>query len=150
MPKIHITRYNHPSQNWLDAILQLRAEFDMAGKADTFTHFILSRLEDETMLLILAWDGETPVGYGLTFDVESDPAKPEWERTGYISQFLVSEQYRQTGVGTLLMQEIDQWFLSQGLTKVLLNVDIGNAEGQRFWQRQGFEPYAVRMRRVKE
>ncbi len=37
------------------------------------------------MRLILAWDGELPVGYGLAFDVESDPAKPEWARSAWLS-----------------------------------------------------------------
>ena len=145
----HLTRYNHPDQGWLEFVLSLRAEFGDNESPEPFTSFITRRLEDETTLLVLAWEGETPVGYGLAFDVESDPAKPEWTRCGYIAQFLVSESYRQLGIGALLINYIDGWFNERGLKKVLLNVNLDNENGILFWKKHGFKPYAMRMRRVK-
>jgi GNAT superfamily N-acetyltransferase len=147
MTTYRLTRYNHPSQNWMGAVLALRAEF---GDTDPepFVSFVTRRLEDETMLLVLAWDGETPVGYGLAFDVEADPAKPEWSRSGYLSQFLITASYRQKGVGGQLMAALDAWFAERGLEKVLLNVNMDNPPGIRFWEKQGFEAYAYRMKRV--
>lgn len=146
---IRITRYNRAEQNWLPAVMSLREEFGSGQPSEPFVNFIQQRLEDKTMYLILAWDGEIPVGYGLAFDVESDPAKPEWTRTGYISQFLVTKSRRKHGVGKLLMEHIDEWFDSRGIARVLLNVDIGNDAGQRFWESNGFEPIAIRMKRVR-
>ncbi len=146
----HMTRYNHPSQNWMEAVLALRAEFGDHDSPEPFTSFVTRRLEDETMLLVLAWENERPVGYGLAFDVESDPAKPEWARTGYISQFLVASTHRQQGVGAQLMERIDAWFAERGLSKVLLNVNIDNPVGIKFWQKHGFEAYAMRMKRVRK
>jgi len=145
----HITRYNHPDQNWLETVLSLRAEFGDKDSPEPFASFINGRLEDESMLLILAWVEETPVGYGLAFDVAEHPFMPEWTRTGYITQFLVSRGYRQRGVGKILMDYIDDWFHSRGIQKVLLNVNIENKTGIRFWESQGFEPYAMRMKRVR-
>jgi GNAT superfamily N-acetyltransferase len=144
----HLTRYAHPSQNWLPAVLSLRAGFNDSDSPEPFASFILRRLEDETMLLVLAWDGDVPVGYALAFDVDADPAKPEWTRCGYIAQFMVAESHRQLGIGGLLMDYVDTWFNERGLKKVLLNVNIENETGIRFWQKHGFEPYALRMRRV--
>jgi len=149
MSSIHLTRYNHPSQNWLDAVLALRAEFDDNGDPQPFIAFVTRRLEDETMLCVLAWEGTTPTGYALAFDVPEEPAMPEWTRAGYIAQLLVSARYRQHGVGAALMDYIDAWFLKRGLHKVLLNVNLDNAPGQAFWKKRGFEPYALRMRRVR-
>lgn len=154
--RYRITRYNHPSQNWMRAVLALRAEFGDHDSPEPFVSFITRRLDDETMLLLLAWDsptqgeGDRPVGYGLAFDVESDPAKPEWTRTGYISQFLVTESHRQKGVGAQLMDAIDAWFAERGLNKVLLNVNIDNPAGIGFWQKHGFEAYAMRMKRIRQ
>jgi len=145
----HITRFNHPDQNWLEAVLALRAEFGHMGSPEPFVEFVTRRLEDESMLLILAWIGETPVGYGLAFDVAEHPFMPEWTRAGYISQFLVSQNYRQRGVGKMLMDYINDWFQSRGLRKALLNVNIENEAGIRFWKSQGFEPYATRMKRTQ-
>jgi ribosomal protein S18 acetylase RimI-like enzyme len=144
-----ITRFNHPEQNWLEAVLLLRAEFGDKGSSEPFIEFVTRRLEDETMLLILAWVDETPVGYGLAFDVAEHPFMPEWTRAGYITQFLVSQNYRQHGIGKMLMDHINDWFQSRGLRKVLLNVDIENEAGIRFWKSQGFEAYATRMKRLQ-
>jgi GNAT superfamily N-acetyltransferase len=147
--RYRITRYNHPDQNWISAVLSLRAEFGDSDSPEPFSSFITRRLQDETMLLIIAWDDETPIGYGLAFDVESDPAKPEWTRSGYISQFLIAEKYRRHGVGNLLMDYIDNWFKERGLNKVLLNVNLDNETGVRFWQKRGFTQYALRMKRSR-
>ncbi len=145
----HITRFNHPDQNWLEAVLSLRAEFGDKDSPEPFASFVKQRLEDESMLLVLAWVDEVPVGYGLAFDVAEHPFMPEWTRAGYVTQFLVSRWYRQRGVGKMLMDYINDWFKSRGLRKVLLNVDIENEAGIRFWESQGFEGYAMRMRRVR-
>jgi len=143
-----ITRFNHPDQNWLEAVLSLRRELIDSASPEPFASFVSQRLEDETMLLVLAWLDEVSVGYGLAFDVAEHPFMPEWTRAGYITQFLVSREYRQRGVGQMLMDYINNWFQARGIQKVLLNVDIENEAGLRFWESQGFEAYAMRMRRV--
>ena len=74
-PSIYrITRFAHPDQPWLAAVL--------------------------------AWDGATPIGYGLAFDVAEHLYMPEWTRAGYIAQFLIASGYRQHGVGAALMDTI--------------------------------------------
>lgn len=145
----HVTRFNHPNQNWLEVILALRRELIDSAAPETFASFVKRRLEDERMLLALAWADNIPVGYGLAFDVAEHPFMPEWTRAGYITQFLVSRNYRQRGAGKTLMTYINNWFQSRGIQKVLLNVDIENEAGLRFWESQGFEPYAMRMKRIR-
>ncbi len=145
----HITRFNHPDQNWLDAILVLRRELIDNASPEPFASFVKGHLEDESMLLALAWADETPVGYRLAFDVAEHPFMPEWTRAGYVTQFLVSRSYRQRGVGKTLMDYINNWFQARGIRKVLLNVDIENGAGIRFWESQGFEAYAMRMKRIQ-
>ena len=147
-PTYRITRFNHPEQKWLEAVLALRAEFGDNDSPEAFIRFVTQRLEDETMLLVLAWDGAKPVGYGLALDVTEHPYMPEWTRAGYIAQFLIAQGYRQQGAGGLLMDYIDAWFDSRGLEKVLLNVNIDNETGIRFWQKHDFQPYAMRMKRI--
>lgn len=143
-----VTRFNHPEQNWLPAVLALRAEFGDNDAPEPFIHFVTRRLEDETMLLALAWDHTTPIGYGLAFDVAEHPYMPEWTRAGYIAQFLIASTYRQKGVGGLLMTTLNTWFAARGLTKVLLNVNLENEAGTRFWRQHAFQPYALRMKRI--
>jgi GNAT superfamily N-acetyltransferase len=145
-----ITRFNHPDQPWLAAVLALRAEFGDSNSPEVFIRFVTRRLEDDTMLLVLAWDDATPIGYGLAFDVAEHPYMPEWTRAGYIAQFLIASGYRRHGVGSLLMDYIDAWFQSRGLEKTLLNVNLDNDPGIRFWKRYNFQPYALRLKRTQK
>ena len=115
-----------------------------------FERFMAERLGDDTTLLCLALAGAEAVGYGLAFDVAQHPFMPEWQRSGYITQFFVAPAHRRRGVGDMLLGAIDDWFASRGITRVLLNVSIDNALGERFWRRHGFQAQAVRMRRVLE
>ena len=147
--RLRVARFDHPNLKWMDELLTLRAEFGDKDSPERFINFVNRRLGDESMFLILAWADETPAGYALAFDVAEHPYMPEWTRAGYITQFLVARDYRKHGVGKLLMEHVNAWFDSRGLAKVLLNVNIDNETGIRFWERNGFKPYATRMRRLK-
>jgi ribosomal protein S18 acetylase RimI-like enzyme len=49
----------------------------------------------------------------------------------------------------MLMAGIDDWFAARGVSKVMLNVAPDNPVGQQFWQKHGFEPLAIRLKRVR-
>lgn len=149
MEEINITRFDRPNPKWLAALLALRAEFGDKDSPEQFIRFIDKHLGDETMFLILAWLDEVPVGYAMIFDVAEHAFMPEWTRAGYITQFLVAREYRTRGVGKSLMERVDAWFEARGIEKVLLNVNMDNETGVRFWKKNGFLPYATRMKRVK-
>ena len=70
---------------------------------------------------------------------------PECTRKGYITQFFVNAEYRGQGIGEMGLAYIHDWFRARGITDVLLNVAIKNEVGNRFWQKNGYTPYATRM-----
>ncbi len=109
--------------------------------------FVTKRLEDEAMLIVLAMAGERPVGYGLAFDVVEHPFMPEWQRSGYITQLYVAPEHRRRGLGQRLVEFIFEWMASRGLEKVMLNVMVDEPPASRFWQKQGFSPHQIRMKR---
>jgi GNAT superfamily N-acetyltransferase len=150
-PSYHIVRLRHHDPQLLESLDVLHRALMAYGGSDTpleqFMDFVSKRLGDETMLLILGFAGETPVGYGMAFDVAEHPFMPEWQRSGYITQFFVAHEYRRQGVGQVLLDSIVQWLASRGVTKVLLNVSLENPLGNRFWRKQGFVPYVTRMKR---
>jgi GNAT superfamily N-acetyltransferase len=53
---------------------------------------------------------------------------------------------RGQGVGEAGLNYIHDWFRSRGLKDAMLNVAIENEVGNRFWVKQGYVPYATRMK----
>jgi GNAT superfamily N-acetyltransferase len=147
----HIVRLNHHDSRLLESLDILHRDLMAYGGSTTaleqFTDFVAQRLGDERMLLILALAGDTPAGYAMAFDVPEHPFMPEWQRSGYITQFFVASEHRRRGVGQLLFDAVVEWLSSRGITRVLLNVSPDNPLGNRFWRQQGFVPYLTRMSR---
>lgn len=98
------------------------------------------------LALLLAIDNRF-VGYVLAFDLSSHPLIPNWERSGYITNLLVVDAYQRRGYGQLLVHTVCDWLTARGVNQVMLNVDVDNPNGARFWERQGFHPILTRMKR---
>jgi ribosomal protein S18 acetylase RimI-like enzyme len=115
---------------------------------EQFMDFVKVRLEDERMLLILGMEGVTPLGYGLAFDVVEHPFMPEWQRSGYVTQLYVLPEHRDQGIGKLLVDSMLSWMTARGITRVQLNVLVGEGGAEGYWRRFGFEPVRTRMQCV--
>ena len=113
-----------------------------------FVEFVAARLEDQSMLAIVAFVDNHAAGYALVFDVAEHPFIPNWDRTGYITQLFVDDAYRRAGVGQELTDFALTWLTQRGVPDVMLNVDVDNDDGEKFWRRVGFSPYLTRMRKT--
>jgi len=144
---IRVTQFD-PKQ--VDELCKLRdalmSHHDSFSSSDLFRNFLKKHLGEETMLVFLMYDSEKGIGYGMAFDVEEHPFMPEWTQRGYITQYYVRSAYRGKGIGKQGLDYIHDWFRSRGLTSVMLNIDMENGVGNRFWVRQGYVPYASRMK----
>ena len=147
-PDYRIVRLRRPDPRLLEGLDTLHQALiqDSGAPPEQFRDFVAARLDDETMLLILSLAGDTPVGYGLAFDVAEHAFMPEWQRSGYITQFFVAPEHRRQGVGQMMFEHIVQWLASRGITDVQLNVSLDNPVGKLFWRKQGFVPHRVRMK----
>jgi GNAT superfamily N-acetyltransferase len=147
---ITITRVTENNQQQIDDLCRLRDDLSAHhvdfSPSDRFRNFLLKHMGEETMLIFLMSDGSKAIGYGMAFDVEEHAYMPEWVRRGYVTQFYVDSSYRGQGVGELGLNYIHDWFRSRGLKDAMLNVAIDNEAGNRFWVKQGYVPYATRMK----
>jgi GNAT superfamily N-acetyltransferase len=148
--QIAITRVTENNQQQIDDLCRLRdalsAHHDDFSSSERFRNFLLKHMGEETMLVFLMNDAEKAIGYGMAFDVDEHAYMPEWSRRGYITQFYVDSAYRGQGIGELGLNYIHDWFHSRGLKDAMLNVAIDNETGNRFWVKQGYVPYATRMK----
>jgi GNAT superfamily N-acetyltransferase len=149
-PEINIVRVTEVDQEQIDELCRLRDALEVHhndfSTSDLFRNFLLKHMGEESMLVFLMCDEGKAMGYGMAFDVEEHPFMPEWTRRGYITQYFVDSAYRGKGLGELGLSYIHDWFCSRGLTNVMLNVDMENEIGVHFWSRQGYVPYATRMK----
>ncbi len=148
--EIQIIRVTQFDPKQVDELCRLRdalmSHHDNFSSSDLFINFLSRHLGEETMLVFLMYDREKAIGYSMAFDVEEHAFMPEWTRRGYITQYFVDSAYRGKGIGQLGLNYIHAWFRSRGLMNVMLNVDMENEIGQRFWLKQGYVPYAARMK----
>jgi len=149
-PNIIITRVTQLDDTQLDELCRLRdalsAHHEDHSSSDRFRNWVIRHVGEETMLLFLMYSDSKAVGYGMAFDVEEHAYMPEWVRRGYVTQFYVDASCRGQGVGELGLNYIHDWFHSRGLKDAMLNVAIDNEVGNRFWVKQGYIPYATRMK----
>ncbi|MBN1488095.1 MAG: GNAT family N-acetyltransferase [Anaerolineae bacterium] len=113
---------------------------------EPFMRIVPQRVHEETTRLSVILDRDTAAGYTMAFDVAEHPFMPDWQRAGYITHFYIREAYRKQGLGQLLYNDVITWFRQRQVAKIMLNVAIENMLGQRFWEKQGFEPIAIRMK----
>jgi GNAT superfamily N-acetyltransferase len=150
--QISITRVTENNQQQIDDLCRLRddlsAHHDDFSPPDRFRNFLLKHVGEETMLVFLMVADSKAIGYGMAFDVEEHAYMPEWNRRGYVTQFYVDSTYRGQGIGELGLNCIHAWFQSRGLKDAMLNVAIDNEAGNRFWVKQGYVPYATRLKYI--
>lgn len=99
--------------------------------------------QPEAFVKIARREGE-PVGF-IIFAVQTEPMLRS-ARQGVIHDIYVREPHRNQGLGDALVRHALWVLRHQDIELVTLNVLIANAQGIRFWERHGFEPYVQRMK----
>lgn len=68
-------------------------------------------------------------------------------RYGYIADMWIEPEYRGQGAADVLLQTALDFLKEQGASRVQLEVMVNNEPGKRFWQKAGFEPFEMVMRK---
>jgi ribosomal protein S18 acetylase RimI-like enzyme len=95
--------------------------------------------------LLLAFVGETAVGYGLAHVMPVDDSwiPDTWVtglRIGEIESLSVLPQYRGSGLGSELLDRLEQHLHAIGVEDLILGALPGNTDAIRLYQRRGFQP----------
>lgn len=94
-------------------------------------------------LLIAERDG-SPVGFAFFRIREGDRSFETEERVGELEALSVTPELRRWGVGSLLMEEVEERLVTAGVDHIGLAVIVGNEEALRFYRRWGMAPSHVR------
>jgi ribosomal protein S18 acetylase RimI-like enzyme len=99
----------------------------------------LQTLHQPHQLLLVLRHQEIPVGF-LSASILRSPLLLE-NRFGQLIDMYLEPRWRGRGYGSALVEAALAWFREQRIQQVEINVALHNAEGQRFWQRHGFQMY---------
>jgi ribosomal protein S18 acetylase RimI-like enzyme len=96
-------------------------------------------------LLVLAFAGETAVGYGLAHVLPLDETwiPDTWEtssRIGEIESLSVLPEYRGSGLGSELLNRLEQHLYATGVEDLILGALPGNTGAIRLYERRGNQP----------
>ncbi len=89
--------------------------------------FLTKQIENPALYFPLAKDGDEFVGLATTYMPED---------TIMMFRLYVLPRYQRKGIGELLLKNVIEHF--QGAKKIQLHVEVMNAKGQSFYQKQGF------------
>ena len=96
-------------------------------------------------LLLLAFDGEAAVGYGLAhvMSVDNSWIADTWvtgRRIGEIESLSVLPEYRGSGLGSEFLERLEQHLHDIGCDDVILGALPGNTDAIRLYERRGYQP----------
>lgn len=110
---------------------------------------ILRRRRERHGAMFLAED-ETgrAVGWAFAHDAENELYVVEDERRhGYLAELYVTAQARGAGHGRALIAACEAWARGRGHRLLMIGVLAGNAGAVAAYERVGYAPYALTMRR---
>jgi ribosomal protein S18 acetylase RimI-like enzyme len=96
-------------------------------------------------LLLLALVNDEAVGYGLThvFAMAETWIEDTWrtgDRIGEIESLSVLPEYRGSGLGTQLLERLEDHLHERGVDDMILGALAGNADAIRLYERRGYRP----------
>jgi ribosomal protein S18 acetylase RimI-like enzyme len=101
-------------------------------------------LADPRSFLLIAREGERAVGYAVTRVMESGPEwRDAWrmpETMAELETLVVLPELRNTGLGTRMLDAVEEELSRQGITEVIVGIVAGNDGAQRLYERRGFRP----------
>ncbi len=66
-----------------------------------------------------------------------------------IEGFIVTRRHRRNGVGSLLLQKMEEWAASHGISKISLGSNVKRKAAHKFYYKRGFHKTKVHYRLAK-
>lgn len=98
---------------------------------------------EDTLILIAELESK-PVGYALGRIFQQDETADNGTgRMGLFDELFVDDLARGSGLGHKLLDETIKWMKEKGINRVKIHAYSWNNNAKRFYERNGFNEYAV-------
>lgn len=95
--------------------------------------------------LVAELDGRVVGHLFLTFERSAVYVREELRPYAYVSELFVQEHARGAGAGAALMRQAERLAAERGVRRLMIGVLAGNTGAARFYERLGFEPFAIEL-----
>jgi ribosomal protein S18 acetylase RimI-like enzyme len=112
-----------------------------------FNKYASNHIASKKSLVLIAKLQNKTVGYSISY-VAKHPPVFAGNKYSFISDLMVSKDFRKSGLGKKLFKENITWFKLKNIKRVELSVSVKNPSATKFWKKMGFEPYMEK--RVKK
>ena len=123
---------------FIDYHSDLDSDYTRSGDAlANWADYIDTKFDDDLAKILVAVEDEIVVGY-IGAMIRMYP--PVWtiSKYGYIEEIAVTENFRRKGIASQLLTAAQKWLLSQGTSRIKVNIDSANEASQGFFRSQGF------------
>jgi ribosomal protein S18 acetylase RimI-like enzyme len=104
-------------------------------------------LADPGSFAVLAEQDGEPLGYALVHVTDGDDTWDTGDRLAELESLSVAPAARGRGVGTALLDAVDEELERLGVTDLFLGVVASNTDAVRFYERRGLRRYLTVMHR---
>jgi len=105
-----------------------------------FKKFASNHITSKKSLVLIAIFKNKTVGYSISYLAKYPPVFASTEH-GFISDLMVSKDFRRSGLGNKLFKENAKWFRVRRIERIELSVSVKNPAASKFWKKMGFEAY---------
>lgn len=123
--------------------------FRAPESARVLSEDLIRLAREETACLLLATVGSRVVGLvcGYLAERRAQGLLRYEEPVAHVADLVVSRDVRGRGIGTTLMERIEQWAHDHGARTMTLQVYYGNEVARTLYERRGFQPVNLQMRK---
>ena len=122
--------------------------FQKPGGAVREQDYYAGLIADENVALLVAEAGEKLVGFIHAF-VRDTPAIPVLipKRYAIVDGIVVKTGFQNQGIGSILMDKVQEWAIARGATSIELNVYEFNKAAIAFYEKLGYRTLSRKMRK---
>ena len=111
-----------------------------AGADKKWFKFITGHISSKKSTVLVAEHNGRLVGHCLAFISEYPPVLTT-KRYGLFQELAVTADYRRSGIGQRLVDEMLKWFRKRRIKRLEVRVSVFNEISTAFWRKMGFKPY---------
>jgi aminoglycoside 6'-N-acetyltransferase I len=139
-PDIHILPLNHTLvEMWISMRKLVRPETDVQQQLDE-AYFLLEHTEKMNVFICKFKSGE-PMGF-IEVSVRDFAEGCLSSPVGYIEGWFVREEFRNSGIGRLLVLAAERWARTRGCIEIASDADVDNESSRKAHTKLGFEHVA--------